>query len=241
MTYKPDNDHLPEPGWLPNGHLLGMARLEDARGAEPGQHVRHAARLVEQANQLLAQAVVADRARGNSWDEIGAALGVTRSTAHGRYGTTYRRWAKHPVAGVDQVAEAVWELDQLWDGIQELAAEHGLQVNIPGAHQPSETSAVTFAGHTDREAEQHDVVVHRPDGKPIFMVQLKHQTNPSAALTDVWRAHHELAVPWPAPAVSPQDERLAALEARVRRIEDEMEHHGTQQAAAERCHRHTDG
>jgi hypothetical protein len=47
--------------------------------------VADAKRLVELAEETLEQAVAWERAKGTSWEAIGQTLGVTRSTAHGRF------------------------------------------------------------------------------------------------------------------------------------------------------------
>ncbi|AEN10766.1 MULTISPECIES: hypothetical protein [unclassified Streptomyces] len=67
--------------------VVSEARAERARTASaPGELVRQAKRLVEKADELLEQAVIAERERGTSWERIGQALGgQSKSAAHKRY------------------------------------------------------------------------------------------------------------------------------------------------------------
>ncbi|WP_327187906.1 hypothetical protein [Streptomyces sp. NBC_01334] len=64
----------------------------------PGQLLRQAKRLADEAARLLEQAVVAERIRGTSWDTIGEVLGgVTKSAVQKRYGTFVTEWIEHNV------------------------------------------------------------------------------------------------------------------------------------------------
>ncbi|MGW3560032.1 N-6 DNA methylase [Streptomyces sp. NPDC000963] len=67
--------------------VVSEARAERARTASaPGELVRQAKRLVEKAEELLEQAVIAERERGTSWEKIGQAIGgQSKSAAHKRY------------------------------------------------------------------------------------------------------------------------------------------------------------
>ncbi|MFH8241398.1 hypothetical protein [Streptomyces sp. NPDC018321] len=59
----------------------------------PGHLLRQAKRLLDQAEKLVEQAVIAERAKGSSWDTIGAVLGgVSKSAVQKRYGTRVERW-----------------------------------------------------------------------------------------------------------------------------------------------------
>ncbi|MFB7478923.1 hypothetical protein ACFUEM_02910 [Streptomyces anulatus] len=67
---------------------MNLDRSTAARdSATPGELVEQAMRLVRQAEALLEQAVIAERARDTSWERIGRSLGgVTKSAAHKRFG-----------------------------------------------------------------------------------------------------------------------------------------------------------
>jgi hypothetical protein len=61
----------------------------------PGQLLRQAKRLADQAQELMEQAVVAERAKGTSWETIGEVLdGVTKSAAQKRYGARVNAWVE---------------------------------------------------------------------------------------------------------------------------------------------------
>lgn len=64
----------------------------DGRVEYPGERIQAAAHLVFQAQQVLTGAVVAERLGGASWEQIGAALGVSRQAAHERYAAEEKRF-----------------------------------------------------------------------------------------------------------------------------------------------------
>jgi hypothetical protein len=66
--------------------------LADDRGSGPGETVERAAQLVDQARAVLERAVVCEREQGASWQVVGAALGISRQTAHERFAEVERRW-----------------------------------------------------------------------------------------------------------------------------------------------------
>jgi hypothetical protein len=64
-----------------------------------GQWVGDAAGLVDEARQVLELAVVAERQRGTSWENIAATLGISPEMAEGRFGPVERKWKaalRHP-------------------------------------------------------------------------------------------------------------------------------------------------
>lgn len=76
---------------------ISHARAEDARATTaPGQLVAQARRLAEKAQELVDQAVIAERQRDTSWEQIGSALGgLTKSAAHKRYGKLVSEWDEY--------------------------------------------------------------------------------------------------------------------------------------------------
>ncbi|MFI1176942.1 hypothetical protein [Streptomyces melanogenes] len=74
--------------------VVSESRAENARQAvAPGQLVEQAMRLMEKAEELVEQAVIAERQRSTSWDQIGQALGgLSKSAAHKRYGVIVSSW-----------------------------------------------------------------------------------------------------------------------------------------------------
>jgi hypothetical protein len=60
--------------------------------ARPGEHTEQADQLAAIAREVLDRAVVFDRDRGASWADVGAALDVTRQTAHERFAPVLTEW-----------------------------------------------------------------------------------------------------------------------------------------------------
>ncbi|GAA2266155.1 hypothetical protein GCM10010232_68130 [Streptomyces amakusaensis] len=74
-------------------HALGGISPRADEHAEPGEFVENARRLVRCAEDALRWAVVYERERGSSWDEIGEALGpITRQSAHRRFAEQVEEW-----------------------------------------------------------------------------------------------------------------------------------------------------
>ncbi|MEU7206102.1 hypothetical protein [Streptomyces sp. NPDC045470] len=57
-----------------------------------GSYVEEAAALVAGAESVLRRAVVYERERGTSWEEIGAALGIAKQSAHKKFAADVERW-----------------------------------------------------------------------------------------------------------------------------------------------------
>jgi hypothetical protein len=62
------------------------------RSAGIGQFVERAGRLIDQANEVLVRAVVYERERGRSWEDIGRVLGITRQSAQERFADDVAGW-----------------------------------------------------------------------------------------------------------------------------------------------------
>jgi hypothetical protein len=60
--------------------------------AHPGEYVEIAAQLVGDAQRLLQLAVILEREKGSSWEDIGAALDITKQAAHERFSPGFERW-----------------------------------------------------------------------------------------------------------------------------------------------------
>jgi hypothetical protein len=69
----------------------GLVSADD-RGSGAGEIVERAVQLVDDARAVLDRAVVYERVRGASWQAIGAAIGISRQTAHERFAEVERRW-----------------------------------------------------------------------------------------------------------------------------------------------------
>lgn len=72
----------------------GSRRLvsADDRNSGAGEIVEQAGQLVDDAHVLLDRAVIYERERGASWQTVGAALGISRQTAHERFAEIERQW-----------------------------------------------------------------------------------------------------------------------------------------------------
>ncbi|MGW7314825.1 hypothetical protein [Streptomyces sp. NPDC054865] len=60
----------------------------------PGDFVREAAELIRLAEHAQRRAVVYERERGTSWEEIGDALGITKQSAHARFAEYANEWSE---------------------------------------------------------------------------------------------------------------------------------------------------
>jgi len=69
----------------------GLVSADD-RGTGAGEIVEWAVQLVDDARAVLDRAVVYERERGASWQTIGAAIGISRQTAHERFAEVERCW-----------------------------------------------------------------------------------------------------------------------------------------------------
>jgi hypothetical protein len=72
-------------------YARGLVPADD-RGSGAGEVLERAAQLVDEARNVLERAVVYEREQGASWQTIGAALGISRQTAHERFAEIERRW-----------------------------------------------------------------------------------------------------------------------------------------------------
>jgi hypothetical protein len=80
----------------------GLVAADD-RGSGAGEIVERAVQLADDARAVLDRAVVYERVRGASWQTIGAAIGISRQTAHERFAEVERRW-KDALGGSDAAA-----------------------------------------------------------------------------------------------------------------------------------------
>jgi hypothetical protein len=74
------------PGWLVNRSDALRQALADLAESWPLQAMGVLADIERWQKTLTADAVTAARAKGASWAEIGAALGITKQSAHERFG-----------------------------------------------------------------------------------------------------------------------------------------------------------
>jgi hypothetical protein len=145
--------------------VVSGARGENARqAAAPGQLVEQARRLAEKAEELLEQAVIAERARNTSWDQIGQALGgLSKSAAHKRYGSVYNEWNVHldgtSTEDEDTGAEILGEyanfdiayalLERTWGEIDEVVADQELLYDLRNATLAASGQSAQTGGQSD--------------------------------------------------------------------------------------------
>lgn len=155
--------------------VVSKARATDAlQTIAAGQLVEQARRLVKKAEELLEQAVIAERQRDTSWEQIGQALGgLSKSAAHKRYGPLLAEWAEHydgtttededsgkeslgpdaPFVVAYQLVEWTWkEAEEIIDDQDLLAALRNATVAASGASasRPRDRSNVTSEGEEPR-------------------------------------------------------------------------------------------
>ncbi|MFF4548612.1 hypothetical protein ACFY1J_31000 [Streptomyces sp. NPDC001406] len=118
--------------------LPGPSRVDAARSAPAGQFIEQARRLALLAEDLLKVAVVAERARGTSWDEIGKSLGdVSKSAAHARYSSMVKEWMESPapedVSEPEPFELSYGELSEKWAEAARIVDAQVLIAELRGA------------------------------------------------------------------------------------------------------------
>jgi hypothetical protein len=109
------------PALLASGATSGLAKLASlvSERLRPDHDpslvpsVAEAQALLALAEELLQAVVAFERAKGTSWEAIGRALGITRSTAHGRFSTGHQEGG--------EVGELLREVDDKWSRARDLA------------------------------------------------------------------------------------------------------------------------
>ncbi|MGW6275450.1 hypothetical protein [Streptomyces sp. NPDC055060] len=165
---------------------ISDVRAENARATTaPGQLVAQARRLAEKAQELVDQAVIAERHRDTSWEEIGAALGgLSKSAAHKRYGKLVSEWGEQ-VDGVDVVDEdegpqdlnslfsiAYALVEQTWQEADSIVRAQDLLAELNNATLAVSGSHGTVSGAaTASEGEHHCFDNRMPVGaSPIYVL-----------------------------------------------------------------------
>ncbi|WP_330476772.1 hypothetical protein OG301_00180 [Streptomyces platensis] len=74
-------------------HREAHARIPVDPDAPAGDLLRQALELEEMVQQLVQRAVVAERERGTTWEQIARAAGTTRQSAHERWSGNVQSWA----------------------------------------------------------------------------------------------------------------------------------------------------
>jgi hypothetical protein len=124
--------------------------------------VGRAQRLVELADRVLAESVIAARRDGTSWDAIGSALGVTRSAAHSRFaqlvnereGTDVspkRAWADAFALAGDSTRPGTTSVADLDDRLKEQLSDRLLEVLAETSDTGSRAAAAMVFGALNAE------------------------------------------------------------------------------------------
>jgi hypothetical protein len=176
------------------GEARGMVPTCTDNDAHGGELVAAAARIADDARELLALAVTYERRRGTSWEVIGETLGISRRSAYERF------------AAVEKRMDA--ELTERW-----LACDDPWFTGLPeGAAGPAGT-----ASRLDRWAGRHmqpaDALAHKAADDPERARPVSHNLPPMDTLE-----HSEMVVAAAdlirerRDTFGPDDERIAQLE-----------------------------
>ncbi|KQW11428.1 hypothetical protein ASD08_35755 [Streptomyces sp. Root369] len=107
-----------------------IAALAETR-TKPGELLREAKELLDEAQRLQDLAVAAERARGTSWETIGEILdGVTKSAAQKRYGQRVNTLTKE--LKIDTFLDANGHVNGSWEVVSDIAERHRARVDSPG-------------------------------------------------------------------------------------------------------------
>jgi hypothetical protein len=120
------------------------------RSAGGGEFIERSRRLVDQANEVVVRAVVYERERGRSWEDIGRALGITGQNA-------YERFAE--------------ELEGWYDGLDQpyvIPADGSAAVsNLPDGAEAPTAAAETLDQWCERHTEPADGVPEDDRGRQV--------------------------------------------------------------------------
>ncbi|MFC9616604.1 hypothetical protein [Streptomyces sp. NPDC056938] len=112
----------------------------------PGDFVREVAELMRLAEAAQRRAVIYERERGASWEEIGEALGTTRQSAHTRFAEHVKAW-REPLDKPERLHP---------DGTpDDRRIPYGAR-HAPGSAAPANGSAEKTARLLDQWLRQHD-------------------------------------------------------------------------------------
>ncbi|MDQ0798187.1 hypothetical protein [Streptomyces sp. B1I3] len=119
----------------------------------PGDFVREAADLIRLAEEAQRRAVIYERERGTSWEEIGEALGITRQSAHTKFAQRVKTW-REPLANPERRHHDCTPDDR--------RIPYGARY-APGSAVPANGSAEKTAHELDRWLRRHDGAADQED------------------------------------------------------------------------------
>ncbi|MBB4890086.1 hypothetical protein [Streptomyces netropsis] len=133
--------------------MISALRASSARLPPSGRHIQQARALVELAVEMMGKAVVVERLRDTSWEEVGNALGVTRATAHGRFSKVVTAWQGDKVAAGQEsgLGAAIQDLDVAWSKVGALVSDRLAlrQMELSSASNYAATGNVEPTGGAD--------------------------------------------------------------------------------------------
>ncbi|MGY1437053.1 hypothetical protein [Streptomyces reniochalinae] len=157
----------------------------------PGQLVVQARRLMEKAEELLEQAVIAERQRDTSWEQVGEALGgLSKSAAHKRYGAAVNDWASHydgtstedevsgqEVFGRNSSFVVAYRLvERTWEEAEEIVDDQELLADLREATTAASGAGSPWSGShvsaPDRDDEEQLIVTGTGTGKSFALASL---------------------------------------------------------------------
>ncbi|MDV9195257.1 hypothetical protein [Streptomyces sp. Wh19] len=106
-----------------------------------GDLLRQALELEQEVHALVESAVVAERERGTTWDQIGAAAGTTRQSAHGRWSASIGTWSRlgRAISGTKPTEEIVAFLDKRY-ALLEPERTNAVSAGLDATRHPGSTA-----------------------------------------------------------------------------------------------------
>ncbi|MEU3505382.1 hypothetical protein ABZ726_33300 [Streptomyces hundungensis] len=95
-----------------------LGSIDVLRQIPRGQLLAQASQLLTLAKDMVQRAVVTERLRGTSWDEVGECVGgVSRSAAHNRYSYLVKEWQdeQQGLSEDESLSSSFAELQQMWE------------------------------------------------------------------------------------------------------------------------------
>ena len=113
--------------------------VEEAGATAPRSRTAAALVLRAATQEAMIAAIAADRSGGNSWEDVGADLGVTRSTVHGRFAESTRQLRDQLTVRLGRAATQADFSDyanRTWQAVHEITGQK-LQHVTPTASPPA--------------------------------------------------------------------------------------------------------
>ncbi|MER6684601.1 hypothetical protein [Streptomyces olivaceoviridis] len=189
-------------------------RYDNEHFAGGGSYVEEAASLVRHAEVLLRWAVIYERERRTSWEDIGAALGITKQSAHERFGKHVTNWREPLDKPEHHRSDGTPDDPRMPYGLRYIWGSHGAEVS-----QNEKTAA-----ELERWLKEHTAPSDSwaNDKHPVTAELPRHSTASMTMLLDnvSRRLLDDQMVPDPRAQADVCDRRVALYERMIR--EDEV-------------------